>query len=90
MTTGPNASEESILLVHAYIDGELDAANALATERNLVADPVLAAEGERIKALCKVLRERLPREMPSAAMIARFGKPWRKPRHGPEPGLLHR
>ena len=50
------------LLVHAYLDGELDPANALDVERQLADDPALAAERERIEALRRVIAERLPRE----------------------------
>src|SRR6266851_5903505 len=53
------------LLVHAYVDGELDPAHALEVERQLAADPALAAERERIEALRHVIQERLPRlELP--------------------------
>jgi anti-sigma factor RsiW len=50
------------LLVHAYVDGELDPANALEVERQLAADPALAAERDRIEALRRAIAERLPRE----------------------------
>jgi anti-sigma factor RsiW len=49
------------LLVHAYLDGELDPAHALEVERALATDPALAAERERIEALRRVIEERLPR-----------------------------
>jgi anti-sigma factor RsiW len=49
------------LLLHAYLDGELDPAHALEVERRLVTDRTLAAERERIEALRRVIRERLPR-----------------------------
>jgi anti-sigma factor RsiW len=49
-------------LVHAYLDNELDPANALAVARQIDADPVLAAEVARIEALRSALRDRLPRE----------------------------
>jgi anti-sigma factor RsiW len=42
-----DASDDPILLVHAYCDGELDPANALALERRMAADPRLAAERDR-------------------------------------------
>jgi anti-sigma factor RsiW len=48
MTTG---SDDPFLLVHAYCDGELDPANALALERRMAQDPRLAAERDRIVAL---------------------------------------
>jgi anti-sigma factor RsiW len=53
--------DDPILLVHAYLDGELDPANALAIERRIAADPALAAERDRIAALRRLMHERLPR-----------------------------
>ncbi|HEY2184877.1 MAG TPA: zf-HC2 domain-containing protein, partial [Xanthobacteraceae bacterium] len=44
------------LLVHAYVDGELDPAHALEVERQLARDPALAAERDRIEALRDVIR----------------------------------
>ena len=55
-------SDDPILLVHAYLDGELDPANALAIEQRMTADSALAAECARFEALQRLLRERLPRE----------------------------
>jgi anti-sigma factor RsiW len=43
------------LLLHAYVDGELDPANALEAEQQLAADPALAAERERIETLRRVI-----------------------------------
>jgi anti-sigma factor RsiW len=63
--------ENNALLVHAYLDGELDPANALAIARQMSADPALAAEGERVKALQQVIHERLPREMAPPGLRAR-------------------
>jgi anti-sigma factor RsiW len=60
MTSADN--NNSRLLVHAYLDGELDPAHALEIERQLMADPALAAERDRIEALQRALKERLPRE----------------------------
>jgi anti-sigma factor RsiW len=54
--------DRTALLVHAYVDGELDPANALAIERRMVSEPALAAERARVEALRRALRERLPRE----------------------------
>ena len=54
--------DESVLLLHAYLDGELDPANALAIERQIAANPALVAERERIEALRNVLHEKFPRE----------------------------
>src|SRR5207237_1005825 len=72
MTTTPTSSlpDDPILLVHAYVDGELDPANALAIEQRLAHDPTLAAEREQIEALRRLLHERLPREAPPPALRA--------------------
>src|SRR6516165_12837587 len=51
---------EPNLLLQAYIDRELDPAHALELERELASNPALAAERERVEALQKVIRERLP------------------------------
>ncbi len=64
-------ADDSILLVHAYVDGELDPLNALEVERRLAADPRLAAERERIEALQSLIRERLPREAPPPGLTAK-------------------
>src|SRR5205823_1593833 len=60
------------LLVHAYVDGELDPANARAIERRIVADPVLVAERERIEALQHALRSNFPSTRPPAALRERI------------------
>jgi anti-sigma factor RsiW len=51
---------EPNLLLHAYLDGELDPAHALEFERELASNRALAAERERVEALQKVIRELLP------------------------------
>src|SRR5216684_5097639 len=48
------------LLVHAYVDGELDPANARALERRIQSEPALAAERDRVEALQRVLRSKFP------------------------------
>ena len=53
-------SDENRLLIHAYVDGELDPANALGVERQIAADPALAAEYAQTEALRRALREKLP------------------------------
>jgi anti-sigma factor RsiW len=60
------------LLVHAYVDGELDPAHALELERALAADPALAAERERIATLRSVIRERLPPVAAPAGLTRRI------------------
>ena len=59
------------LLLHAALDGELDAAGAMEMERMLAADPELAAEYARLKALHKILQTHAPREEASAALRLR-------------------
>ena len=51
---------DSSLLVHAYIDGELDPAEAIALEQRMAGDPALLAERARIDALRRLLAEHLP------------------------------
>src|SRR5262245_4571894 len=60
--------DRTALLVHAYVDGELDPANAIALEQRMAAEPALAAERARVEALRHVLRERLPRETEPPAL----------------------
>jgi len=64
--------DNSVLLVHAYLDGELDASNALGIAQRMNAEPALAAEGERIKALKSLIQERLPRETAPPGLHARI------------------
>ncbi|RWM06110.1 MAG: anti-sigma factor [Mesorhizobium sp.] len=47
----PQDPQDMKLMIHALVDGELDAAAALAVERRIAADPELAAEHARIVAL---------------------------------------
>jgi len=60
------------LLVHAYVDGELDPAHALEVERMLADDPALAAERERLEALRGAIREQLPREQAPPELARRI------------------
>jgi anti-sigma factor RsiW len=55
-----SALEDDLLLVHAYLDDELDPADALVVGRKIAADPALSAELERTKALRQTV-SRLPR-----------------------------
>ena len=66
------SDDNSVLLVHAYLDGELDAANALAIAQRMSTEPALAAEGERVKALQRLIHERLPREPAPPGLHARI------------------
>ena len=67
----PNDPEGIRLMIHALVDGELDAAAALAVERRIAADPRLAAEHARIVALQGAV-SRLPRPGVSDAFRARI------------------
>ena len=66
MTVSPT---DPRLLVHAYVDGELDPAHALEMERQFASDPALAAERDRVEALRRAIREQLPAE--AAASLTR-------------------
>jgi anti-sigma factor RsiW len=66
------SDDNSVLLVHAYLDGELDAANALEIAQRMSTNPALAAEGERVKALQQLIHERLPREVAPPDLRARI------------------
>jgi anti-sigma factor RsiW len=70
--TPSTPQEDRTLLVHAYLDGELDPAHALEIERQLAADPALAAERDRVAALRSLIQEKLPREAPPANLLRRI------------------
>jgi anti-sigma factor RsiW len=74
MTTSSKRSlpDDPVLLLHAYLDGELDPINALEMERRIAADPALASERRRIEALQQLVRDRMPRELPSPNLRARI------------------
>ena len=59
MTVSPT---DPRLLVHAYVDGELDPAHVLEMERQFASDPALTAERDRVEALRRAIREQLPLE----------------------------
>ena len=69
MTERP--SDDPTLLLHAALDGELDAAGTMDVEGRLAADPALAAEYARLVALRDAIRTRLPRERAPDALRAR-------------------
>ena len=52
--------DDPLLLVHAYCDGELDPANALDLERRMAAEPLLAAERDRVMALKRAMARLTP------------------------------
>lgn len=64
--TGPPTShEDDLLLVNAYLDGELDASAALAVERRLREDARLKADYERLSALRGVLAAKIAKDVAS-------------------------
>jgi anti-sigma factor RsiW len=70
MTTS-TTPDDPTLLIHAYVDGELDPANALDVERRIAADPALAAERDRVTALRAALNRHFPRESAPASLRKR-------------------
>lgn len=70
--THSKPDNNSVLLVNAYLDGELDPANALGITQQMDKEPALAAEAERIKALKQLIHERLPRETVPSGLRARI------------------
>ena len=70
--TSSTSDDKSVLLIHAYLDGELDPANALEIAQRMSTDPALAAEGRRVTALQQLIHERLPREVAPPGLRARI------------------
>jgi anti-sigma factor RsiW len=64
--------DDRILRLTAAVDGELDAAHWLELERDMRADPALAAEYERIAATREAIRRLAPREAAPRALAARI------------------
>jgi len=67
----PQDPQDMKLMIHALVDGELDAAAALAVERRMAADPELAAEHARLVALRGAVAS-LPRPSVSDDFLARI------------------
>jgi anti-sigma factor RsiW len=63
---------DNSLLVHGYLDGELDPAHALELEHAIAADPALVAERDRTQALSSLIRERLGSERAPAGLRSRI------------------
>jgi len=72
--TRSDSDDKSVLLVHAYLDGELDPANALGVAQQIGKEPALALEAERIKALQQSIYRQLPREETPPGLRARIEK----------------
>ncbi len=60
-----SSREESLLLLNAYLDNELDAASVLDIERRLATDPALRAEHDRLTQLRSTLASHLATERAS-------------------------
>ena len=69
-----SSSDNSIQLVHAYMDGELDLTAALSIEEKIAADPKLAAERDRIIALRDAVQQNLSRDPIPPALQRRIEK----------------
>jgi anti-sigma factor RsiW len=69
MTDDP---ENRILRLNAALDGELDPMSAVEFERDLAADPALAAEYRRLEALRDATRRAAPREAAPKALADRI------------------
>lgn len=54
--------EPSVVLLHAYLDGELSVSESAEAERNIAANEELAAEAAAVRALKHALQTRLPPE----------------------------
>src|SRR4051794_35691662 len=67
----PQDPQDMKLMIHALVDGELDAAAALAVERRMAADPDLAAEHARLVALRGAVAN-VPRPTVSDDFLARI------------------
>jgi anti-sigma factor RsiW len=68
----PPLRSDNSLLVHGYLDGELDPAHALELERAIAADPALAAERDSAQALSNLIRDRLASERAPAGLRSRI------------------
>ncbi len=63
------APDPRSLRLNAALDGELDAANSLALEQDLAADPALAAEYRKLQAVREAVRRHAPRETAPRALV---------------------
>lgn len=70
--TPPFDHEDDDILLHAYADGELDAAGALAFERRMAASPALASRCETLRALAHAVRAAAPTERASPQFLRRL------------------
>jgi anti-sigma factor RsiW len=88
MTTSANTAppaQDPALLVHAYLDGELDTPTALAVKQTIDADPALAAQLASFTALQNAVRARFPRERVPAHLRTRINSAVGLNRHWARP-----
>jgi anti-sigma factor RsiW len=64
--------EEALLLINAYLDGELDAAAAVEVERRMSADAALEAEYRRLLNLRATIASSIGKDQASGALRARI------------------
>lgn len=64
--------DHAVLMINAYLDGELDAAAALSVEQQMAADAGLRAEYDRLMALRGAIATHLPREPASESFRNRI------------------
>jgi anti-sigma factor RsiW len=64
--------QASSLLIHAYLDGELDAARSLEVQSQIEADPQFAAQASNITTLKKLLSDHVEPEPLSPALQSRI------------------
>jgi anti-sigma factor RsiW len=72
--TSWSSREESLLLLNAYIDDELDAASVLDVERRLESDAALKAEHDRLRQLRSALQSDVARERASDDLKRRIAQ----------------
>jgi len=84
--------EESLLLLNAYLDNELDAASVLDVERRIGSDATLKAELARLVDLRNALSSHVGKERASEALCRRIAAIAEVPRIGatPEPSVRPR
>jgi anti-sigma factor RsiW len=69
---GASDREDRSLMLHAALDGELDAAGVIEIDRLLASDPALAVEYARLEALRQAIRAHAPRETAPETLRARI------------------
>src|SRR5882762_9435616 len=86
-------SEEAHKLLHAYVDGELDAAKTLELEAHLAENPAARAACERLREMSAAIRDRAEYHPAPPSLAARLrasvpAAPEKAPRRAAWPGWL--